>query len=77
MDICKDRSPISPYLRLNLFPAKPLRAPLPRQIKKSILFWLFSSPFFKTTVFKGTVSPAQNRLKVVWSDRPWLGHPSL
>jgi len=25
--------------------------------------------------FKGTVSPAQNRLKVVWLDRPWLGHP--
>jgi len=27
--------------------------------------------------FKGTVSPAQNRLNVVWLDRAWLGHPSL
>ena len=26
---------------------------------------------------KGTVSPAQNRLKVVWLDRPWLGQPFL
>ena len=29
------------------------------------------------SILKGTVSPAQNRLKVVWLDRPWLGHPSL
>ena len=27
--------------------------------------------------FKGTVSTAQNRLKVVLLDRSWLGHPSL
>jgi len=28
---------------------------------------------FFSEVVKGTVSPAQNRLKVVWLDRPWLG----
>jgi len=28
-------------------------------------------------IFKGTVKPVQNGLKVVWLDRPWLGHPSL
>jgi len=27
--------------------------------------------------FEGTVSLDQNRLKVVWLDRPWLEHPSL
>ena len=30
-----------------------------------------------TVAFKGTVSPAQNRLKVVWFDRTWSGHPLL
>jgi len=28
----------------------------------------------KTLLFKGTVSPHQNRLKMVWLLRPWLGH---
>jgi len=27
--------------------------------------------------FKGADSPSQNRLKVVWLDKSWLGHPSL
>ena len=33
--------------------------------------------FFQAPFLKGTVSPAQNRLIVVWLDSPWLGHPSL
>ena len=33
--------------------------------------------YTKRKKVKGTVSTAQNRLKVVWLDRFWLGHPSL
>jgi hypothetical protein len=37
--------------------------------------------FMKFTIvpgrFKGTVSPVQNGLKVVWFDRPWLRHQAL
>jgi len=33
--------------------------------------------FASIVLFKGTVSPAQNPLKLVWLNRPWLGHPLL
>jgi len=36
-----------------------------------------TSKYLVSFFMKGTVSQAQNRLKVVLLDRSWLGHPSL
>jgi len=45
------------------------------QLNATLKFFMKLS--FLSLELKGTFSPAQNRLKVVWLDRLWLGHPSL
>ena len=48
-----------------------------RLVHQATLLNILLLPLSFLYMFKGTVSPAQNGLKVVWLDSPWSGHPSV